>query len=210
MSAGVEEQRNDPCSCTGGVAALFDSPPLLSVEIVDTMAQQQHRGAQPEAIVFKDDGSIPNSKLPLLLYRRAFAPDTPNLASVLENRFAENNWTGSWRAGVFPFHHYHSTAHEVLGVYRGTATLQLGGEQGSRFDVKPGDILVIPAGVGHKRLESSPGFNVVGAYPDGRQWDLLHGEAGERPRADQNISAVPLPENDPLHGSNGPLRQVWK
>ena len=167
-------------------------------------------GIQPESIVFEDDGSIPNSELPFLLYRRAFSPDTPDLAAVIEQRFAEYSWTGSWRAEVFPFHHYHSTSHEVLGVYRGRATLQLGGENGRRFDVEPGDILVIPAGVGHKRLESSPQFHVVGAYPDGRQWDLLRGNPGERPQADHNISAVPLPRNDPLHGSSGPLRQLWK
>ena len=167
-------------------------------------------GIQPESIVFKDDGSIPNSELPLLLYRQAFSPDTPDLAPVIEERFAGNNWTESWRAGVFPFHHYHSTSHEVLGVYRGTATLQIGGEKGRTFGVKRGDILVIPAGVGHKRLESSPQFHVVGAYPDGRQWDLLRGDPGERPQADHNIAAVPLPKNDPLHGSNGPLRQLWK
>src|SRR5271170_2704128 len=85
---------------------------------------------QPEAFFFLDDGAIPNSSLPLLLYRQAFAPDTTFLASVIQKRFGANGWTGSWRAGVFPFHHFHSTTHEVLGVCRGTATLQFGGEHG--------------------------------------------------------------------------------
>ena len=66
---------------------------------------------QPEKAYFKDDGSIPNNALPLPLYRQS---DTPDLPSAIEERFAKNNWTGSWRAGVFPFHHYHSTTHEVL------------------------------------------------------------------------------------------------
>ena len=111
--------------------------------------------------------AIPNNALPLLLYQQAFARDTPDLPSAIEERFAENDWTGSWRAGVFPFHHYHSTTHEVLAVYRGTATLQLGGEKGRNFAVNPGDVIVIPAGVGHKRVESSEDFGVVGAYPEG-------------------------------------------
>jgi uncharacterized protein YjlB len=112
---------------------------------------QQPTPVQPEKFVFADDGSIPNSKLPLLLYRQAFASDTSDLASAIEERFAENNWTGSWRASVFTFHHCHSTTDEVLAVYRGAATLQLGGEKGE-LDVKPGDVIVIPTGVGHKRL----------------------------------------------------------
>jgi uncharacterized protein YjlB len=165
---------------------------------------------QPEAAVFEDDGSIPNNSLPLLLYRQAFPPDTAFLASVIEKRFGANDWMGAWRAAVFPFHHYHSTTHEVLGVSRGTATLQFGGEEGRQFEVTAGDVIVIPAGVGHKLLLASPNFGVVGAYPRGRHWNLLRGEPGERPQADRNIAAVPLPENDPLYNNNGPLEQIWK
>jgi len=98
----------------------------------------------------------------------------------------------------------------VLAVYRGTATLQLCGEKGRKFAVKPGDVIVIPAGVGHKRVESSEDFGVVGAYPGGRQWDLLRGLPGERPQADRNIAALPLPENDPIYGQDGPLRKIWE
>jgi uncharacterized protein YjlB len=170
---------------------------------------QQPASVQPENFVFADDGSIPNNTLPLLLYRQAFSPE-PDLASAIETRFGANDWTGSWRAGVFPFHHYHSTTHEVLAIYRGTATLQLGGEKGRKFDVRPGDVIVIPAGVAHKRVTSSADFGVVGAYPGGRQWDLLRDLPGERPQADRNIAAVPLPETDPIYGSDGPLRKIWE
>ena len=109
-----------------------------------------------------------------------------------------------------PSHHYHSTTHEVLAVYRGAATLQLGGEKGRKFAVNPGNVIVIPAGVGHKRVESSEDFGVVGAYPGGRHWDLLRGRPGERPQAERNIAAVPLPENDPIYGPDGPLRKIWE
>jgi uncharacterized protein YjlB len=171
---------------------------------------QQPKEVEPQQLVFKDDGSIPNNTLPLLLYREAFAPDTKDLASVMEQRFAENDWTGSWRAGVYPFLHYHSTSHEVLGVFGGSATLRLGGAQGTTVEVRLGDVIVIPVGVGHQNLGSSADFSVVGAYPGGRQWDLLRGLRGERPQADRNIAAVPLPDNDPVHGSNGPLKRIWK
>jgi uncharacterized protein YjlB len=171
---------------------------------------QQPKEVEPQQLVFKDDGSIPNNTLPLLLYREAFAPDTKDLASVMEQRFAENDWTGSWRAGVYPFLHYHSTSHEVLGVFSGSATLRLGGAQGTTVEVRLGDVIVIPAGVGHQNLGSSADFSVVGAYPGGRQWDLLRGLRGERPQADRNIAAVPLPDDDPVYGSNGPLKRIWK
>jgi uncharacterized protein YjlB len=106
---------------------------------------------QPEKAYFQDDGSIPNSELPLMVYRQAFVLGASDLAATIEEYFARNDWTGSWRASVFPFHHYHSETHEVLAVYRGTATLQFGGEKGRELTVKPGDVVVIPAGVGHKR-----------------------------------------------------------
>jgi uncharacterized protein YjlB len=171
---------------------------------------QQPKEVEPQQLVFKDDGSIPNNTLPLLLCREAFAPDRKDLASVMEQRFAENDWTGSWRAGVYPFLHYHSTSHEVLGVFSGSATLRLGGAHGTTVEVRLGDVIVIPAGVGHQNLGSSADFSVVGAYPGGRQWDLLRGLRGERPQADRNIAAVPLPDDDPVYGSNGPLKRIWK
>ncbi|WP_461077290.1 cupin domain-containing protein [Spirosoma flavus] len=163
----------------------------------------------PETFIFTDDGQIPNSKLSLLLYRKAFSETGSAGATWLEKRFAANNWTNSWRNGVFPYHHYHSITHEVLGVYSGSATLQLGGEKGKKVDVTAGDIIVIPAGVGHKKLESSPDFGVVGAYPDGRDFDVLRGQPGERPQADKNIVNVPVPKTDPLQGQSGGLVTLW-
>jgi uncharacterized protein YjlB len=162
----------------------------------------------PEKIYFKDDGKIPNSKLPLLLYRNAFSESNSEGATWLENRFAENNWTNSWRNGVYPFHHYHSTSHEVLGIYSGTALLHLGGEQGQKIEVKAGDIIIIPAGVGHKNLDSN-NLGVVGAYPDGRSWDLNRGLEGERPQTDKNIAALPVPLTDPLQGKGAGLTKIW-
>jgi len=172
-------------------------------------AQGQAAAGAPEAYHFADDGHIPNSRYPLLVYRQAFEARGPAGAVWLEQHFAGHRWTNSWRNGVYPFHHYHSTSHEVLGVYAGSARLQLGGEGGRAVAVQAGDILVIPAGVGHKKLAASPDFGVVGAYPDGRHWDLLRGEPGERPLADQHIAALPRPSTDPLLGASGGLLLQW-
>ncbi|WP_375434890.1 cupin domain-containing protein [uncultured Hymenobacter sp.] len=164
----------------------------------------------PETYVFSDDGHIPNSRYPLLVYRRAFTAVGLAGAIWLEKHFAANKWLNSWRNGVFPYHHYHSTSHEVLGVYSGVALLHLGGEKGKPMRVAAGDILVIPAGVGHKKLEASEDFGVVGAYPDGRSYDVLRGEEGERPGADQRIAVLPRPTLDPLTGRQGGVQQYWR
>jgi uncharacterized protein YjlB len=173
------------------------------------MSQQQDF-VQPEQMIFKDDGVFPNSLLPLLCYRQAIAIAAKHPASIFEQRFAANDWTNCWRNGVYPFPHYHSTSHEVLGAYAGAATLRLGGQRGKDVEVQAGDVVVIPAGVAHQNLGSSDDFGVVGAYPGGRKWDLLRGLPGERPRADHNIAALPIPDNDPIYGAQGPLRTIWK
>jgi uncharacterized protein YjlB len=97
----------------------------------------------------------------------------------------------------------------VLGIAEGEATLMLGGPKGREFEVSAGDVIVIPAGVVHRRLRSSGDFLVVGGYPPGPGWDLLRGEAGDRPMADENIAKVPLPESDPVGGKTGPLLTNW-
>lgn len=164
---------------------------------------------QPIKYLFKDDAVIPNNTLPLLLYRNTFDQRGKEAAEWLINRFRENNWSNAWRNGIFNYHHYHSTSHEVLGVCAGTAKLHLGGEKGERVDIKAGDVIVIPAGVGHKNLGSRSDFLVVGAYPNGSNYDTKTGEKGERPEADENIAAVPVPATDPLLGKEGGVPVIW-
>jgi uncharacterized protein YjlB len=157
------------------------------------------------AEVLRDDGTFPNSILPLVAFQRAFDPAGADLARRIEEVFAANGWGGGWRNGIYGFPHYHSSAHEVLGVYRGSARVQLGGERGITVSIVAGDVVVIPAGVAHKNLGASPDFAVVGAYPDGQRPDMRYGRAGERPAADERIASVALPRWDPVHGVGGPL-----
>jgi len=164
---------------------------------------------KPDTFLFSDDGKIPNSRLPLVIYKNAFSERSLKGAAWIEEKFESNNWTNSWRNGVFTYHHYHSISHEVLAVYAGSALLHMGGENGKKLEVKAGDILIIPAGIGHKKLDSSPDFAVVGAYPNGSNYDILRGEPGDRPKAQQNIAKVALPELDPLYGSHGELLKIW-
>lgn len=126
----------------------------------------------------------------------------------MESFFARHGWTNAWRNGIYDFHHYHSNTHEVLGVYDGTASLLLGGNNGRTLAVSQGDVLVLPAGTGHMKI-SGGAIGVVGAYPGGMNPDLMRGLPGERPAADKRIAAVSLPESDPVFGERKGAALVW-
>jgi len=156
-----------------------------------------------------DDGTFPNSHLPVLLYKGIL--DLPALfpAAHIENLFKANHWSNSWKSGIFTYHHYHSITHEVLGFYKGHGSLMLGGENGTKVSVEKGDVLIIPAGVAHKNLGEENDIHCVGAYPEGKSYDMNYGKTGERPRADMNIKEVPLPERDPILGLKGGTNKYW-
>jgi len=161
---------------------------------------------------FLPAGPVPNNpKLPLVVYKSVFqdVPDDAR-ADTIEKHLRQHGWQPAWRWGVYDFPHYHSTAHELLGVFRGRASLRLGHETGVTLVVEAGDVIVIPAGVGHQNLGSSEDFQVVGAYPEGQSADLIRADKSDRALAEKNIQKVPLPKADPLTGSAGALVEHWK
>jgi uncharacterized protein YjlB len=162
-----------------------------------------------EVLRFEARGDAPNSHLPLVLMRGAIKPDPEDAPASFETCFRQNGWTGTWRNGVYPYHHYHSTAHEVLGVAAGSARICFGGEGGQVIEVASGDVIVIPAGVAHKLVEERDGFLVVGGYAGGRHWDILRPRATTLSAALERIAAVPLPESDPVSGADGELLTLW-
>ena len=168
-------------------------------------------GNKVSSHLLTDNGVFPNNaNCPLLVYPQALALSGSEPAALFEALFTQNHWPAAWRNGVYGFHHYHSSAHEVLGVFSGSARVQFGGENGIMLEVKAGDVVVIPAGVSHKNLGASRNFGVVGAYPKGQKWDMNTGKPGERPAADERIARVAMPAGDPLFGAGGPLCALWK
>jgi len=162
----------------------------------------------PEILFFARNGWMPNNpQLPVLLYRQAVPVGGIDPAYTFESLFQRYGWPPQWRNGVYPFHHYHSTAHETLGFAAGEARLILGGEGGRDVDVAAGDVVVLPAGTGHFRCTASHDFLVVGAYPPGQVADLLRGPA--TPQQLAAIANVPIPATDPVHGKAGPLINLW-
>jgi uncharacterized protein YjlB len=162
---------------------------------------------RPDLHSFEAEGGFPNSQLPALVYHDVADACT---AGACEELFARNGWLGAWVDGIFSFHHFHSTAHEALGVVAGTASVILGGPVGRRLDVARGDVLVLPAGTGHCNVGSSGDFLVVGAYPNGMLWDLRRGDPAELDEVVANIAAVPLPAAGPVDGPGGSLTEIWR
>ena len=159
----------------------------------------------PETHRFADDGRFPNSALALLVYRRALPPDP----AAMECAFAANGWSNAWRDGIFRYHHFHSTAHEVLGIAAGEVQVAFGGPSGREVAVRAGDVVVIPAGVAHRNMGQSADLLVVGAYPGGMDYDIRRGDPAEHAAAVRAIDAVPLPDSDPVSGRDGPLSRLW-
>lgn len=162
-----------------------------------------------EAVFFVDDGDIPNNPLPLIVYPGVIDPETADPAAAFEALFRSNGWGGSWRNGIFPFHHYHSTAHEVLGIAAGEAEVRFGGEDGETIAVRAGDAVLIPAGVGHKRISATHDLLVIGAYPGGQRADLMREGAEDKAGIRRRINMVPLPGADPVGGDGGPIAEHW-
>jgi len=151
------------------------------------------------------DGAIPNHpRWPLLVYPGVLDEPTPEAFEAL---FTRNRWPAAWRNGVFPFHHYHPDAHEALGVYSGEVTVLFGGEGGVRVAAKAGDVIVLPAGTGHKKLSSRGSLGIVGAYPEGAHPETCRSFSKAHL---QSIASVPLPAADPVLGADGPLFGYWK
>jgi uncharacterized protein YjlB len=159
---------------------------------------------------FADAGAIPNNAdLPLVHYRHAIelGNDPP---AAIEAVFTKNKWKPDWRDKIYNYHHYHSTAHEVMGIAAGYARVRLGGISGDDVELEPGDVVVLPAGTGHKLIAASEDFLVVGAYPRGQEWDVITAEEPQKKaEALTTIARLPFPAADPVYGKAGPLIDIW-
>jgi uncharacterized protein YjlB len=163
--------------------------------------------ARIETLEFRPGGWVPNSRYPAVLIRGAL--DGPVEDKAIHTLYRANGWGGTWTWTVYDFHHYHSTAHEALAVATGEARLTLGGPEGQEVTVRAGDLVVLPAGTGHKRVAARSDFAVCGAYPAGQEADLLKATEANWQGAEARIAAVPLPRTDPFYGSDGPLVRIW-
>ena len=169
--------------------------------------------AGPATLSAPPNGGIPNHPdLPAVIVTGA-APgtETGTGAGAAKALFRANGWGGVWEYTVFDYHHFHPDAHEALLVVAGRATLLLGGPEGTEVEAGAGDLIVLPAGYGHRLLRGADGFRVVGGYPPGQESpEILRAGDMDMDEARRAVAAVPLPESDPVAGPDGPLMRVWR
>lgn len=162
-----------------------------------------------DTIDVASNGGVPNHpRLPAVHFRGAF--DSEATIDGIKARFERNRWFRVWDWTVFDYHHYHPNAHEVLAVAAGSATLQLGGPEGPERKISTGDVLILPAGFGHRLEESRDGFTVVGAYPEGQEArEVVEADPTTMGLHAAHVGIVALPRTDPVYGIGGPLMQIW-
>jgi uncharacterized protein YjlB len=165
-----------------------------------------------ETLTFKPNGLVPNSRFPVLIHRGVIKVEAGgDMADAVEATFRRNDWLNNWRElGVYDYYHFHSTSHEALGMARGTITLQLGGVGGTVVKLNPGDVVVLPAGTSHTRLDCSSDSHMIGGYPEGRDWDLIRDEQvteAEARAAVKLIGSLPIPARDP---ATGEVMTLWR
>ena len=158
-------------------------------------------------------GMIPNTSIqrrPLLIYQSAFS-NSMSASSIESHLRSIGVVDPQWRYTMYTTTHFHSTTHEVLCISNGKAKLCFGGEENSgRVETvaSKGDVIVVPAGVGHRLLEDISGaFQMVGSYPMGDDWDMCYGKKGEEEKV-KSIEKLPWFRKDPIYGDEGPVLDV--
>lgn len=158
--------------------------------------------------IFDPRGGVPNSDLPLLLWKGRLPVECREgeAACALYRR---NGWGGTWVYTVYPFWHFHTRGHEVLSCVAGQARIGFGGDGGMVADIDVGDVAIIPAGVGHRKLEASADFLMAGGYPPGQEGNIVRPGDFDRDTAVAEIRRVPLPETDPITGGADGVVALW-
>ncbi len=156
---------------------------------------------EPLTFVFEDDGLVPNNPMPLVVYKNAMDVANDHPEKTIEGLFGANGWGAMWRNGVYDYLHYHSTVHEALGVARGHARVQFGGDHGKALDIAAGDVAILPAGTGHQLISASEDFCVVGAYPPGSQMQITRPTPAEPRESAEDDSGSEIAEHRSGAGS---------
>lgn len=156
---------------------------------------------------------VPNTSVlqkPLLIYHSAFPPNT-SATAVEAHLSSVDVVTPQWRYTMYRTTHFHSTAHEILSVVAGKARVCFGGyDNPDRVEtvVGKGDVIIIPAGVGHGLIDDFDSqFTMVGSYPKGQSWDMCYGREGEEEKV-KAMKALGWFDRDPVYGDEGPALDV--
>lgn len=164
-----------------------------------------------QIVEIHENRPFPNNSLPVLFYKGAAEKwlNHSNAAEAVLSHFEKNGYSNGWVNGIFNYHHFHSTTHEVLACIAGEGSIQLGGPEQSTYTITKGDVLLLPAGIAHKKIQATNNFQIAGAYPNGLKPDIQKGNHSDYEKVKRVISDISLPQKDPVEGPNGPLIQYW-
>ncbi|KAH8663444.1 hypothetical protein BGZ60DRAFT_411325 [Tricladium varicosporioides] len=169
----------------------------------------------PEEYYLKPTPYVPNSDLPVLVYRNVLPK--PHEEDSTTKFLEGNNWEkrGTW--GTIKIRHFHPNTHECYGIFRGSSILLIGEGHsdtsgGAEIYVSAGDVIVLPAGTAHSSINSTGNYRYVGVYPKGcPRW---RNELGRKPMVGQaireEVKAVGVPGYDPVTGTDVPLPRLWR
>lgn len=69
---------------------------------------------------------------------------------------------------------------------------------------------LLPAGTAHKKLESTNDFQIVGAYPNGADFDMEKGDEDKYEELKTLSQQVSIPAFDPIDGKQGAVQKYWQ
>src|SRR5699024_9249746 len=166
-----------------------------------------------ETIYLNEEKPYPNNPLPVLFFENVLAgalEEEYNGDDVLQ-LFTNNGYTNGWRNEIIDQPLLQSTAHVALACTEGQLRVQLGGENGEMLPIRKRDVLRLPAGTAHKKLEATANHEIVGAYPlNDSDYDFQYGDASDYEMIKKSIKNVNLPDTDPVTGAPGNIQQFWE
>ncbi|KAL2863192.1 cupin domain-containing protein [Aspergillus lucknowensis] len=171
--------------------------------------------AQPEIYFCEPTRYVPNSQLPVLVYRDVLSK--PYDEETIQTQLEGNRWLKGGIWGAIPRHHFHPNTHECYAVFQGSSTLLIGAgplddiDKGQTIHVKVGDVIILPAGVSHCSKDFEGDYRYMGVYPEGApKWKNEYCKDESRYQSiKEEAGAVPVPEWDPVGGYHGPLWTLW-
>ncbi|KAH6972347.1 hypothetical protein BKA56DRAFT_635379 [Ilyonectria sp. MPI-CAGE-AT-0026] len=169
----------------------------------------------PEIYRFSQTPFVPNSRLPVLIYRNVLPQ--PHQEETAKQFLENNQWLRGGTFGAFSRHHFHPNTHECYAVFQGSSTLLIGvgptedEKGGQKVFMEAGDVIILPAGVSHCTKDIHEDYKYLGVYPKGSQkWKNEWCKDGGRCSSlREEAESVPTPEWDPVHGLKGPLSELW-